>query len=219
MAKEFYLPYLIKYCPAVPEEMVIMGVAMLTAVMVSAEGQGFVATLLGDAVAGKKDRLHFNVFLHLSLLGTINFFVAGFGWPKEVRIDKENFKVYPRLFLFLSRCAGPVANLLMANIAASIVWILGRWGVEDQVFSAIVVVNVTMALYGLLIIPPLPGFGLVAALLPEKVMKTRGMQLLQSGGPFLVVISFLLIRISGYQGVGAFFNPVVRAVTDFMLHI
>lgn len=67
----------------------------------------------------------------------------------------------------ISRMSGPVANLLMANIAASLAWIVGKFDFEDKVFSAIVVVNVTMAIYGLIMMAPLPGSSLLFALMPN----------------------------------------------------
>jgi Zn-dependent protease len=190
MNREFYLPYLLNYSQPVAEDMIIICLAMLIAILVSAEGQGFVATLLGDSHPGQKDRLHFNVFLHMSVLGTLCFLVAGFGWAKEVRVDTSNFKGNRRLSLIVTRMAGPVANLLMANIAASLSWLLIRWGFDDQVFSSIVVVNVTMAIYGLIMVPPLPGFSLLEALLPMNKAGYRIKDMLRRFGPFLIIGSF-----------------------------
>ncbi len=218
MARDFYLPYLINYSQPVVEDIVIFCVAMLTAIMVSAEGQAFIATLLGDSRIGAKDRFHFNVFMHMSLLGTLNFFIAGFGWTKEIDIDTNNFKNHPRLFLFLSRISGPVANLLLANIAASLAWILGRYGVEDKVFSTIVVVNVTMAIYGLIFLPPLPGSGFLFAIMPDGRLFDKVKQSVCTFGPYLIVATFLLVRLSGWEGIGAFFNPIVSIISNFILN-
>lgn len=217
MELDFFLPYLINYSQPVVEDIAIFCVAMLTAIIVSAEGQAFVATLLGDSRIGAKDRFHFNVFMHMSVLGTLNFFIAGFGWAKEINIDTKRFKNHPRLFLLLSRISGPLANLLMANIAASLAWILGTYGFEDRVFSTIVVVNVTMAIYGLIMMPPLPGSGILFAFMPnghnfEKVKKA-----VCTFGPYLIVASFLLIRLSGWEGISSFFNPIVSAISAFIL--
>lgn len=217
MELDFFLPYLINYSQPVVEDIAIFCVAMLTAIIVSAEGQAFIATLLGDSHVGANDRFHFNVFMHMSLLGTLNFFIAGFGWAKEISIDTKNFKNYPRLFLLLSRISGPLANLLMANIAASLSWILETYGFEDKVFSTIVVVNVTMAIYGLIMMPPLPGSGVLFAILPngrnfEKVKKA-----VCTIGPYLIVATFLLIRLSGWEGISSFFNPIVSTVSAFIL--
>lgn len=214
--REFYLPYLIDYGQPVVEDIVIFCVAMLIAILVSAEGQAFVATFLGDARENPKDRMHFNVFMHLSPLGTLNFFIAGFGWAKEIDIDATRFK-NPKLYLIMSRLGGPVANLLMASIAGSISWVLGRYGVEDKVFTTIVVVNVTMAVYGLFVIPPLPGSSLLLAFFPEhgffRTIKTS----LRRIGPFFIVLTFLVIRLSGWTGISSTVSPVVSRVTGIML--
>ena len=218
MLPDFYLPYLVNYSHPVVEDIVIFCIAMLTAILVSAEGQAFAATFLGDSRVGAKDRLHFNVFMHMSILGTLNFFIAGFGWAKEIDIDTTNFKKYPRLFLVLSRISGPVANLLMANIAASLAWIIGKFDFEDKVFSAIVVVNITMAVYGLIMIAPLPGSAVLFALLPSGEFFKKVKKAVCMFGPYLIIGSFLFIRLSGWEGVSSFFNPIVATITTFMLN-
>lgn len=217
MAPDFYLPYILNYSQPVVEDIAIFCVAMLTAIIVSAEGQGFIATLLGDSKVGAKDRFHFNVFLHMTPLGTLNFFIAGFGWAKELDIDTRNFKNHPRLFLVISRISGPLANLLMANIAASLAWILTRWGFVDSVFSTIVVVNVTMAIYGLIMIAPLPGSALLFALFPSNEAFEKLKKTITAVGPYLIVATFLLIRLSGWEGVSTVFNPIVSGLTSFIL--
>lgn len=213
----FQVPYLFDFTKPVVEDLVIFAVAMLIAILVSAEGQAFAATMLGDVRENPKDRMHFNAFMHMSLLGTLNFFVAGFGWAREIDIDATKFKNHPGLRLVFSRLAGPVANLLMANIAASINWILGRYELEDKVFVAIVVVNVAMAVYSLLIIPPLPGSVLLFAFLPETYFFATLKRYLRRLGPFLIVGIFLAARLSGWTGIDSFFAPVLRAVTAGLL--
>jgi len=217
MSPDFNLPYLVNYSQPVLEDIIIFCIAMLTAIMVSAEGQAFAATFLGDSRVGAKDRLHFNVFMHMSVLGTLSFFIAGFGWAKEIDINTNNFKKFPRLFLVLSRLSGPVANLLMANIAASLAWIIGNFDFEDKVFSAIVVVNITMAVYGLIVVAPLPGSAFLFALLPNGLFFERVKKVVCMFGPYLIIGSFLLIRLSGWEGVSSFFNPIVATITTFML--
>lgn len=219
MDGEFYLPYLINYAQPVVEDIVIFCVAMLTAIVVSAEGQGFVATFLGDSEPGAKDRLHFNVFLHMSPLGTLCFFVAGFGWAKQMKINKNNFKNHPRLFLLISRIAGPLANLLMANIAASLSWILSRYDVEDKVFSTIVVVNITMAVYSIIPIPPLPGGAVLEALLGGNSGTRKIWKALCLVGPYALIGLFLLFRLTGYEGISSLVDPVVQWLTTFALDI
>lgn len=219
MDGELYLPYLINYSQPVAEDIAIFCVAMLTAIIVNAEGQAFMATFLGDARPGSTDRLHFNVFLHMSLLGTLCFFVAGFGWVKQIKINTENFKRSPRVSLLACRFSGPLANLLMANIAASLSWVLTKYGVVDKVFSTIVVVNITMAVYNLIPIPPLAGGTFLEILLSNRDGLKKFWRTLCFIGPYLIVGLFLLFRLNGYQGVSSFFNPIVLWLTAFSLDI
>ena len=67
-------------------------VSALLAIMINAEGQAWVSTILGDVREGAKDRFHFNAFFHLDVTGCICYLVAGFGWPKHMDIDASKFK-------------------------------------------------------------------------------------------------------------------------------
>jgi len=213
----FNFPYLIDYSHFSLEDTVIFFVAVLVAIMVSAEGQAFAATLLGDSRKGAKDRFHYNAFLHMSFFGTLNFLVAGFGWAKEMDIDTTKFKTHPRLYLIISRLAGPLANLLIANIAASLNWLMGNYGFDDKVFSLIAVVNVTMAVYSLIMIPPLPGSALLYELFPDNDFFSKGKKYLSSIGPFLIIGTFGAARMSGWDGISSVFTPVVSAITKAIL--
>jgi hypothetical protein len=214
---DFNFPYLIDYSNLVFENIAIFCVAVLAAIMVSAEGQAFVATLLGDSRSGAKDRFHYNVFLHMSVLGTLNFFVAGFGWAKEMDIDTTKFKTHPRLFLIIARLSGPLANLLLANIAASLNWLIGTYGFEDKVFATIAVVNVTMAVYGVIMMPPLPGSALLFALFPANEFFAGVKKNLCNIGPFLIIGTFAAVRLSGWDGISSVLTPMVSAITKTIL--
>jgi hypothetical protein len=218
MSDNFYLPYLLNYASPVAEDVVIFVISALIAVLISAESQAFAATFLGDSRPGATDRFHFNAFLHLSVLGTVSFLVAGFGWAKVIDIDQTKFKKHPRLFLIISRLAGPAANLLMANIAASLSWIVGNFGFIDKVFATITVVNVTMAIYGLLPMPPLPGAALLFAFFPENDSFRRIREWLCKVGPYLIIAVFAFARWSGWDGISSVFNPLVLKVTEFLLN-
>jgi hypothetical protein len=214
---DFYFPYLIDYSHLAVENVAIFCVAALAGIMVSAEGQAFVATLLGDSRVGATDRFHYNVFLHMSILGSLNFLVAGFGWAKEMDIDTAKFKKHPKLFLIISRSAGPLANLLLANIAASLNWLIGTFGLEDTVFSMVAAVNVTMAVYGLIMIPPLPGSALIVAFFPNTPFFAKVKENLNIIGPFILVGIFSAARLSGWDGISAVFTPIVSAITKTIL--
>ena len=130
--------------------MVSFCVSVLVAVTINAEAQAFAATFLGDSRTGDSRRFNFNCVLHLSLLGTICYLVAGFGWPRTVDVDPGKFK-HPRAYLVITRLAGPVANLLLAGIVGSIVMIMKTMSFDAHVFLMVVGVNVTTAIYNLII--------------------------------------------------------------------
>jgi hypothetical protein len=74
-----------------------------------------------------------------------------------------------------------------------------------------------MAVYGLIMVAPLPGSSFLFALMPngrfyEKIKKAICML-----GPYLIIGSFLFIRLSGWEGISSFFNPIVLTITTFML--
>ncbi|GBC60823.1 site-2 protease family protein [Desulfonema ishimotonii] len=206
------IPYVPDVTHFAIDDMVSFIVSALIAVMVNAEGQGFMATLLGDTHPDRSRRLHFNAFLHLDLLGTLCFLVAGFGWPRKVMIDPSRFSS-PRIHMLICRVAGPVANLLMASIAGSIVWILTRYGAEDRVFTMVVIVNLTMAVYGLLPIAPLAGSGVLDILCGPWQGFLRYYHL---AGPYLLIGLFLLERLTQVALPGRFLDPLVVAAVDYL---
>lgn len=213
---DIYYPYLLDYGHLNVEQAIIFAVSALLAVMVSAEGQAFMAALLGDARPGARDRFHYNVFLHMSLLGSLSFLVAGFGWSREMTVDSSRFK-RPRLGLLVSRLAGPLSNLLLASIAGSLNWILSTYGVVDQVFAMITVCNVTMAIYSLLPIPPLPGGVLLFVLLPQGQGIDALRRCLQALGPYLLLGFFAAVRLSEWSGLDNLLTPVVKSISKLIL--
>jgi len=202
------IPFKLDFLNLAPDYTVSFFAAILVAVIVNAEGQAFAATMLGDARQDSKDRFHFNAFLHLDVWGTICFFIAGFGWSKAVDIRADKFS-HPVLFMILSRLAGPLSNLLMASIASSIVWLMGRFGVEDRVFIVVMSVNLASAVY--LILP-----SLISALFPKSEDQQRKL-LFHHIGSMLVVAVFLAERISGIKFISQFIDPVIETLFRLIL--
>ncbi len=188
-------------------------VSVLLAVTLNAEAQAFVATFLGDARTGARDRFHFNAFLHLSLPGSICYLVAGFGWPRQIEIDPSKFK-HPRTYMVLARAAGPVANLLLAGIAGSIASVMGSFESDPRVFLMVVGVNVTTALYNLIILPPLAGGILLSELLPAGLATLKHWFL--QAGPFLLLALAFGERLSAQGLVSPYLNPLIVAVFNFI---
>lgn len=188
-------------------------VSALLAIMINAEGQAWVSTILGDIRMDAKDRFHFNAFLHLDITGSICYLVAGFGWPKHLDINPGKFK-YPRLFMVLSRAAGPVANLLMASVAATLFFVMDFLDMDPRVFLMVVGVNVTTAVYHLIPIPPLAASSLITVWIPEESLLRK---VFFSAGPFVIVGIFLYERITGAGLLSPYLDPLVRQVVGFFV--
>src|SRR3989338_4296139 len=87
-------------------------IALLIALSVHEWAHALVAHRLGDPTAKEQGRLTLNPIAHLDLMGTILFFLVGFGWGKPVPIDPRYFKHWKRDTALVS-IAGPVSNLIV----------------------------------------------------------------------------------------------------------
>jgi len=182
------------------DDMVSFAVGVLMAITVHAEAQAFAATFLGDAQTDNPRRFHFNPLLHLDVSGVICFLAAGFGWPRPVQMKLERFS-RPRLYVLLAYLAGPLANFFMASIAGSAIWLLKHYGVEDRVFGMVMAVNLAMAVYHLLPIPPLAGSAILPALFPA-LMKAWPSRIVSRIGAAVLILYFGFERVSGRHYIG-----------------
>jgi hypothetical protein len=76
-----------------------------------------------------------------------------------------------------------------------------------------------MAVYGLIMMPPLPGSGFLFALMPNSQLFEKVKKAIGTSGPYLIVGTFLLVRLSGWDGISSFFNPIVSTISNFILNV
>jgi Zn-dependent protease len=188
-------------------------VSVLVTVTLNAEAQAFMSNFLGDRRPGARDRLHFNAFLHLGVLGSICFLIGGFGWPRIFDIDRSKFE-HPRLYMVLSRLAGPLANLLMASIVGSIVMIFNVFEYNPRVFLMVIGVNLTTAIYNLIPVPPMAMGYLVCELMPQMEERTRTLLFLV--GPYLVLALALAERLTHQAIFSPYFDPIIRTIYTYI---
>jgi Zn-dependent protease len=187
-------------------------VSVLLACMVNAEAQAFASTFAGDSRVEAKDRFNFNAFLHLDILGSICFLVAGFGWPRTMEIDRSKF-AHPRMYTVVTRLVGPLANLLLAGIGGSLVSLMKAFEWDPRVFLMMIGVNITMALYNLIPLPPMAMGSLVCELLPEDAGRFRA--ILLQAGPYLILALALLERITHRGIISPYIDPLVKTLFAF----
>ena len=144
---------------------------------------GFAAYKLGDQTAAKQGRLTLNPFVHLDILGSLLLLFAGFGWAKPVPVDAGALR-NPRRDMALIAFAGPFANILMAFFMLSVVKVVA-YSVPSLTFltpqmldgfffllRSMLFINLVLAVFNLLPIPPLDGSKIFGAFLPERAYFT-----------------------------------------------
>lgn len=143
---------------------------------------GFVASKLGDPTAKNAGRLSLNPAKHLDPIGFLCMLFFGFGWAKPVPINAYYFK-NPKRDTALCAAAGPISNLLLAVLFAILLRLsflvpgvslsyfledgFGYW--LTQFFLVAIQLNVTLAVFNLLPIPPLDGSRLFLSFLPARL--------------------------------------------------
>ena len=134
------------------------------------------ANRLGDDTAARQGRLTLNPFVHLDIFGGILILFAGFGWAKPVPVDTRVFR-HPRRDMAIVAAAGPLANIIMATIMLAVDKIIRHtvpMGTAFPVVGAVQVLgimlfmNLALAVFNLLPVPPLDGSKLFGAMLPER---------------------------------------------------
>ncbi len=183
-------------------------IPVLFAITVHEVAHGWVARYFGDHTAERAGRLTLNPIKHIDPMGTVVvplmllLFSGGsmvFGWAKPVPVAFHKLG-NPRRDMILVAAAGPASNLIMATgwalLAAFVGTFLGLEGATEAWFRGVcvtgILINVVLAVFNLLPVPPLDGGRVLAGLLPPDA--AMWLQRIEPFG-FLIVVALMFTGI------------------------
>jgi Zn-dependent protease len=202
-----------------PIESILVWFALLLASLsIHEAAHAWTADRLGDPTARMLGRITLNPLAHIDWIGTVLFpLVALFsglpliGWAKPVPVNFHNLRS-PRRDFAIVAAAGPASNLVLAVLAAGILAVtvgaLGSSTVVAVLYRA-VVLNVMLAVFNMIPVPPLDGGNVIGGFVPESVAR-----LIDQMRPWGFLILYALM-FSGVLGTVVF--PVAEAIASRLL--
>jgi len=152
-------------------EIVAFLLSLLIAIDVHEFAHAWVANELGDPTARYQGRLSLNPLVHLDPMGTMMMLFSvfsgfGIGWGKPVPVDPRYLRKGPRVGMGMVAAAGPLSNLVLAAIVAVPIrlGLTMSWSLLNLLLI-LISVNISIALFNLLPIPPLDGASILRGIL------------------------------------------------------
>lgn len=204
--------------------------AVVIAITVHEFSHALVATRLGDSTARSLGRLSFNPLAHLEPLGTILFFLAGFGWGRPVPVNPLHLRGDVRTGMALVSVAGPAANLLLVLLLSVtllrtqvLAW-HSPWSyrpllelslpwIAADVVGYVVGINIALAVFNLIPVSPLDGFKVLVGLLPRDAAAAFART--EAYGPGLLMLVIGADYFFGVNILGRFLTPAI----DFIMRL
>ena len=197
-------------------QIIILAPPFLLALTCHELAHGYVAWRLGDPTAKNAGRLTMNPLKHLDPLGVLAFIIMKIGWAKPVPVNPVYFRD-PRKGMLIVALAGPGANILLAVASAILVKLLPAlpflpdfiFTPLDEMLKASTYINVMLAVFNFLPIPPLDGSKVLLGVLPPKMARSY-----EKFEPF----GFILILVLFYLGlISQVIMPIIRFGTIMLL--
>ena len=202
------------------ELVLVIGIALVPAIILHEYAHGWMAYRLGDPTAKLAGRLTLNPLRHIDPMGSVIvpgllFFayfsgLTGhlylFGWAKPVPVNFSRLK-NPKRDMMLVAAAGPLVNIILAFMVAQV----ARWGFPSSSISDVlkwaIELNLVLAVFNMIPIPPLDGSRIVSGFLPNRMAYAYN-----RFEPYGILIVLVLLQF----GLLRFIYPIVDALAVFL---
>lgn len=218
------------------QTLLIDAVALIVGIVIHESAHALAAYALGDKTARSRGRVSLNPLAHIDPFGTVLLpllmLAAGgpvFAFAKPVPVYLNNLK-HPKRDELLVALAGPLSNVLLALAGALIGYVLlpllagqAAMSLLNYLFSffmTFIVVNLSLAFFNLIPLPPLDGSSILVPFLKGKALREY-YRIQQYAMPILLVILYLLPTVLHIDIIGMYFDitvyPLAQGLTSFMV--
>ena len=191
---------------------IILFLGLIIAITIHEFSHALAADRFGDPTPRSYGRLSLNPLRHLDPLGTLMLFIAHFGWGKPVPIDPYNLTKKEESLVAL---AGPTSNLLLAVVFSLLVRLLPVNFLLIGIIQQFILINISLAVFNLLPIPPLDGSKLFLNLLPEQ-QSIEWQRVFDQYG-FLLLALLLFLPFGGSNLISLIISPIINLIANLLL--
>ncbi len=209
-------------------------VAVILGIVIHESAHAAAAWALGDKTAHSRGRVSLNPLNHIDPFGTIILpllmLAAGgpvFAFAKPVPVYLNNLK-HPKRDEVLVSAAGPASNIALACLAATLMrltygslYTSMSFAVASQTMNfgaTFIVVNLSLAFFNLIPIPPLDGSSIIVPFLNGKALNNYYHRLQQYAMPILIIVLYLLPMWTGIDVIGRYFDFTVYPLAEQLLN-